>query len=204
MNKKIIIPTVFLLALSILVFPVFAQPHTVAVKFWNSENMESGTEYKNEMMKVYFQNKTYVGGWNYDYKCYHANYTNGTATIIVGESNYYDLLITDGNLQWSNTTGCPTRVENYAFWSTVQTNMLIDHDETYNFWINVTYHGQPRGSFWGTLSIRQIISALYWLGVITLIIVLEWYLTKEGGHPSWLLPLLIFIIAIIVKLAIGF
>jgi hypothetical protein len=202
MRKKILASMAFLLTLFSIFSGVLAQPYAIDVRFWNDENMNSA--YKNEMMKVYFQNKTYTGGYDYTYKCYHANYTNGSAIILVNETNIFDLLITDGNLQWGNTTGCPTRVENYAFWATVQSYMLIDHNETYDYSINVTYHGQPRSYFWGTQSVRQILSALYWLAVLAIIIILEWYLTKGGGQPSWLLPLIIFVIAIIVKLAFGF
>lgn len=190
------------LAVAMLLFgaPVFAS--TITVNFWNDQNMNS--PYINEMMKVYVQNKSITGGYDYNYTCYHADYLNGTASITVPVANWYDILITDGNLQWSNTTGCPTKVENYQFWSTVQSDLRMDSDHTYNYWINVTYTGQPRQYFWGTTSWRQLVASLYWLAVLGGIIVLEWYLTKNGGTPSWILPIIIFVVAVILKLALGF
>jgi hypothetical protein len=200
MNRKIF-AMAFLLALFSMTSISLAQPYNVTVRFWNDVNMDS--PYLNSFMKVYFQNRTIVSSWDYDYRCYHADYVNGTAIITVNETNVFDLLITDGNLQWNETTGCPIKVENYAFWSTVQSDMRIDSDQTLNYWINVTYSGQPRGYFWSTQSLRTIISAIYWLIVLAIIIFIEWKLTKGGGQASWILPLIVFVIAIIVKLALG-
>ena len=200
MNKNIL----FALSLMILSSAILASgslAQTVDIFFWNDQNMNS--QYLNNMMKVYFQNKTYAGAWGYNYTCYHSDYINGTAEIVLNSTGFYNLFITDGNLQWSNTTGCPTMVENYNFWSTVQSNMLIESDQTLNYYINVTITGEPRSVFWNTQSIRGIISALYWIACFVVIILIEWQLTKGGGHPSWILPIIIFIIFAIVKLSIG-
>ncbi len=202
MNRKILIAMVLaLFSFSIMGNMVLAQPHTVTVNFWNDQNMN--VKYVNEMMKVYLQNQTYAGGYDYTYECYHANYTNGSAVISVANTGIYDLLITDGNLQWSNITGCPTLVENYQFWATVQSDMLIDTDQTLNYYINVSVTGDVRAYFWNTQSWRGLISALYWLVCAGVIIGIEYWIVKQGASPSWILPIIIFIIFAIVKLALG-
>jgi len=203
MNRKIstaMILTMF--TLNFMIPLVQAQPHTITVDFWTDQNMNN--RYYNEFMKVYFQNKTYVGAWNYDYECYGGNYTNGSAVISVNATKLFDLIITDGNLEWSNQTGCPTMVENYQFWTTVQSDMLINTDKTLNYYINITITGdQPREYFWGTMNWRQMISALYWLLCFGVIIGVEYWIVKQGSTPSWILPIIILIIFAIVKLALG-
>jgi len=203
MNRKIGTAMILtLLTLNFMIPLVQAQPHTITINFWTDQNMEN--RYYNEFMKVYFQNKTYVGAWDYEYECYGGNYTNGTAVISVNATKLFDLIITDGNLEFSETTGCPVMVENYQFWTTVQSDMLINTDKTLNYYINITVTGdQPREYFWGTLNWKQLISALWWLACFGVIIAIEYWIVKQGATPSWILPIIIFIIFAIVKLALG-
>lgn len=201
-TTKMAIGALALFSLMLIAPMAMADNNTVNVRFWLDQNMNDA--YLNNMMKVWFQNKTVESPWTYNYSCYHANYVNGTASIFLNVSGTYDLLITDGNLQWSNVTGCPTMIENQEFLSTVQSEMQISSDQTLDYWINVTITGEPRDYFWNTQSIRTLMASLYWVLVLVIILVAEWYLTKNGGTPSWVLPIIIFIVAVIVKLAVGF
>lgn len=178
-----------------------AVPYDVNVRFWLDTEMND--PYINGVMKVYFQNQTYVSGYDYEYTCYHANYVNGTASFVINETQAWDLLITDGNVVYSNSTGCPITIENYGFWSTVQSNMLIDQSGTYDYWINITIEGEPRNYFWGTQSIKSMISAGWWIVTFLIVIGVEYWLVKQGSNPSVILPIVLLIISILIKLSIG-
>jgi hypothetical protein len=181
---------------------VLAQPYEVLVEFWADKNMNE--KYYEEIMKVYLQNKTYVGGdWDYNYTCYHANYENGLANITVEETGKYDLLITNGNIVWDEQ-GCPDTNENYEYWATVQSNLLIDEDKEFDYYINITWTGeQPRQFFWNTLSMGAVISAFWFLATFGLILGLEYWIVKQGQPPSGVLAIVILLVSIILKLVLG-
>src|SRR3989337_1042210 len=123
--KKILFATIFFL---LLLSPiVLAQPHFVTVEFFLNRN--ATVKYFDEFLIVYLQNKTYnAGKMDYTYKCYHANYTGGMANISVPETEYFDLLFANGAVTWNATNGCPSTIENYDVWSTVQSNMYVNQN----------------------------------------------------------------------------
>lgn len=173
-----------------------AQPHYVTVEFWLSRNMS--TKYFDDFLIVYLQNKTYKSGsMDYTYKCYHANYTGGLVNITVPETEYFDLLFTNGAVTWNGTNGCPSMVENYEVWATVQSNIYVDRNLDLDYYINITRSGEPRGIFWNTQSFKAILSIITLL-IIVVIAVGVAYITKSG-----IACLLVFLVGLAIKLILG-
>ena len=175
---------------------VLAVNHKVNVRFWLNRN--ATTPYCDEFLIVYFQNKTYnQGKMDYIYKCYNASYHGCVANISVPETNYFDLLFTNGAITWNTTNGCPSTVENYEVWATVQSNMYVDQDMDLDYLINITRSGEPRNYFWNTQSFRTILSIVTFI-ILMVIVVIVGYLTKSG-----LVALIIFLCGLAIKLIIG-
>jgi hypothetical protein len=166
------------------------------VKFWLNRN--ATTPYCDEFLTVYLQNKTtYQGGLNYNYTCYHANYSGCIASITVPETNYFDIIFTNGAITWNTTNGCPSTVENYEVWSTVQSNVYIDSDNEFDYLINITRSGEPRNYFWNTQSFKAILSIVTFVIVIVIVIFVG-YITKSG-----LVALIVFLSLLAIKLILG-
>ena len=175
---------------------VLAVNHTINVRFWLNRN--ATTSYCDEFLIVYFQNKTYnQGRVDYNYTCYHAGYHGCVASISVPETNYFDLIFTNGAVSWNMTNGCPSTVENYEVWSTVQSNILIDGDMDLDYLINITRSGEPRNYFWNTQSFKAILSIVTFI-ILMVVVVIVGYITKSG-----LVALIIFLYGLAIKLIIG-
>lgn len=190
---------IFLLAMALLLIPMSSASNHVNVKFYT--DILAQNPYCNEFMTVYLQNRTSSpSGLQYDYKCYTSNYTGCVADFDVSDVRTYDLLITDGAVTINNVTGCPTKVENYDIWSTVQSDIYVNHNMNLKYYINITAQGSPKSAFGNSLSISQIFTAFYYLMGFILIAFVQFLLVKNTGNASPILALLMVGMIILLKL----
>lgn len=200
-RSRLLIPVLSaLLLLPILCQMVSAQPYEVDVRFWLDKQFLN--QYIDETLKVYLQNKTYIPNqpevFSYTYLCYHANYHNGLANITVLNDTRYDLIITDGNVNWNNVTGCPTTVENYGVWANVQSVIPVNSNMELDYYINITIQQEaPRQYFWNSINLKAIISALVFVVIIVLTVIIGYY-TQSG-----LVSLIAFLGLIAIKVILG-
>lgn len=196
--KELVFPTmvIFLLFCPM----VLAQPYQVEVRFWLDKQFNE--QYIDETMKVYLQNRTYIpnqfGVFVWNYSCFHDDYNGGLANITVWNTTRYDLIITDGNVNWNNETGCPHRVENYGFWATVQSDLLIDSDKQYDYYINITIQQEaPRQYFWNYINLKMLVSVITFIIILVIVAVIGWK-TQSG-----IVAFIAFLILLGIKVLLG-
>jgi hypothetical protein len=98
----------------------------------------------------------------------------------------------------NNDTGCPDKVENYNFWSTVQSSLYVNNNKEYNYYINITMRqDSPNQYFWNMINFKALLSIL----VFIVILVLTAFIGKWS--QSGVVALIAFVILLLIKIILG-